>query len=144
MKSIILAISLIIFLANDNSKIITSHPWIVESIKIYNGDNPHNLSHVQSIEDNPPFSGQIITFKPDHFCEIKNKGNGIMSRLDLYKWSLDKSGNIIFRNKDSRITDQFTLLLLDLSDDSLLIYQSQIGIETGKKSITVYTFKKVK
>lgn len=130
---------------NDRRKILCSHPWKVDYIKTLQGTNkPLSTKQILEIDSTPPKCGQIISFKQDNTCEVKNKGNGFWSDIDKSKWSLDDMGNIRFRNTDPRLQPGFALIIRSINNDSIIFYIESWGIESGKKLLTVHKLGRVK
>jgi len=147
MKAGILLLALITTsISTQNFKdVLCDHPWQVEYIKTINGTNdPNSALPASEMATTPPLCGQIISFKEDSTCEVKNKGKGMWSEVDKCLWSIDKPGNLKFRNKGLQFEYGFTLSLLSFSKDSILLYTTATGIESGVSSVTVYKLKNVK
>lgn len=141
---LILVLSSFIFSTKLYKGVLCAHAWKVEYIKTIKGTNdPNSELPISEIHASPPLCGQIITFKENYTCQVQNKGQGGLSEVDKFNWSIDESGNLKFKNKDSQVPFQFILQVLSFNKDSIIFYSPAIGIESGVRTVTVYMLKSV-
>jgi len=97
------------------------------------------------MDSDPSNSGQVVSFQNDHSCQAYNKpGSMFWNMLDSYTWSVEGDDILRFSGNKSVYNSTTVYTIYSFSTDSILLYDVGVGIENGKKEVSVTKLVSIK
>jgi hypothetical protein len=144
-KTLIILLALI-YLGNKKiEEVLCSHKWKVAYVKMYEGDKFPTGKSKLIMDSDRSNSGQVVSFQTDHSCKAFNKpGSMFWNLIDNYTWSVEGEDVLRFSGNKTVYNSTTVYNIYSFNADSILLYNIGVGIENGRKEISVTKLVDVK